>query len=127
MYIIKLTPHMILTELETGLYLDLDLQKFLQRYYSVIPEQMLVFDELHSPESLMALSQVFLTTNPTSIKTITIDPASLVYKISFSRHNGMEFAKIEKVDSIEFMFVILSKDFKKWQQEISSIQKNYYI
>ena len=118
---------MILTELETGLYLDLDLQKFLQKYYSINIEQMLVIDELHSPESLMALSQTFLTNNPFTVKTITIDPSSLIYRISFTNHNGMEYCKIEKHDSIDFMFVIMNKDFKKWQQEISSVQKNYYI
>jgi hypothetical protein len=118
---------MILSELETGLYLDLDLQKFLQKYYSINIEQMLVIDELHSPESLMSLNQTFLTNNPFTVKTITIDPSSLIYRISFTIHNGMEYCKIEKQDSIDFMFVIMNKDFKKWQQEISSVQKNYYI
>jgi len=91
---------MELIELETGLYLDIKIQELLKRILAIEPDQMLVK------------------------RTIILDSA---YKIKLYNHNNMQFIQISNENIDYSIFVIMSKDFYNWKNELTNLKKRLFV
>jgi len=114
-------------EMETGLFLDLKLQKWLEKLFSAPATQMSVIDSVHAADFLFLFEHIVYVNSPLNTRTIIIDEGTVEYKVTFYNDKTLNFVKIALLNQIEFMYVILQRDINKWNSELSNVKKTYYF
>jgi len=118
---------MELIELETGLYLDIKIQKLLERIFNIEADKMIVIDELHGSDSLLVFEQIATGLNPIIKRTIIVDSENEDYKIKIYNFKNKQFAQISNNNKEFSTFIIKSNDFYNWKNEITILQKRLFV
>ena len=118
---------MILSELETGLYLDAELQKLLERIFNTQADKLIVIDELHGNDVILVMEQIATSLNPVIRRTVLNKSNQTDYKIKILRYNNMQFAQISNINEEYNTYVITSTDFYNWKNELTKLQKRFFI
>ena len=112
--------------LETGLFLDLKIQKWLERYFGIPADQLSVIDDLHGSEYVAVFSQISMTTVPLNTRTLVVGTTEYRIKL-FNYDNKYDFASILNKDNDEYTFVIRQKDIRNWNTILNKLLKTYFI
>lgn len=118
---------MTLNELETSLYLDLKVQKWLERVFGVAADQQLIIDKLHGSDMLIVFEQIATGLNPLSSRTLVIDEGNLEYKIKVYNFKNMDFVHAYNVQEEESIFAFRQKHYHNWNKILSRLQKTLFV
>jgi len=118
---------MELIELETGLYLDIKIQKLLERILNIDADKMLIINEYHGNDVLLVFEQIATSLNPLIKRTVIIDSSNVDYKIKLYLYNNMNFIQISDNESEFSTFVITTKTFYNWKNDLTKLQKHLFV
>lgn len=119
--------YMTLNELETSLYLDLKVQKWLERVFGIAADQQLIVDKLHGSDTLIIFEQIATGLNPLSSRTLIVAEGSLEYKIKVYNYKNMDFIHIYNVHEEESTFAFRQKHYHSWNTILTKLQKTLFV
>jgi len=142
---------MVSEELATGLYLDLPIQQFVQRFTGLDPNSFYLVNELHGPDYLKLFSLISYQASLSKTKTIynpplqsggsgtdstntgtgsvqpVVVPGTVTYRVAFYKlTNSTIFAKIKNLNDSSESYLIKRKDLEFWNTTLNAVQSNFY-
>lgn len=117
---------MVVNELETGLFLDLKIQQWLQRYFAIPADQMSIINNLHGSEYELVFEQVAMSLTPLNTRTILVN--NVEHRVKLYVYEGkLDFAHVYNKDEEQSTFVIRQRDVRSWDRILNKLLKSYYI
>lgn len=140
---------MVTQELETGFYLDLPLQSFIERFTVTNIKDFFLVDELHADENLKYFSLISYQTPPLKHKTIYNPPlehthgtdstatgtgsdvivpvvGTITYRLSFYNYKGYTLVKIKNTTETKEIYLFKKVDLDFWNKTLNKIKKDFY-
>ena len=141
---------MVIEELESGLFLDLPLQQYIERFTANQIRDFLLCDEQHGDENLKYFSLMSYKVQPLKHKTIFNPPleksnsgtdstntgtgvdvaqpvaGTVQYRLSFYNDKGYVFIRNKNINTNVESYLFKKKDLEYWNTTINRIKKDYY-
>jgi hypothetical protein len=137
---------MIIQELETGLFLDLPLQQYIEKFTVSNIRDFLIIDENHAEDNLKIFSLLCYKNSPLKHKTIynpplepldgtdsgtgqpimAMVPGTITYRVSFFENERRYFVRVKNTTDNKETYCIKRQDLEYWNGIVNKIKTDYY-